>query len=106
MKTMERRLALLEYLCEIRHDTINNLAFEFQVHKNTITNDINELSLSYPIYVINGGANCGVYLQEDFNLTKVYLTPEQVAVLKKYMPSDFNDKKLFEAIINKFQKRR
>lgn len=50
MKAIERRQELLNTLCRRRHDKIDNLAFEFCVSERTIRRDIQELSLSYPIY--------------------------------------------------------
>lgn len=50
MKALERRQALLELLCERRYEKMANLAFEFGVSRQTIQNDVLELSLSYPIY--------------------------------------------------------
>ena len=40
MKTAERRMVLLNILCERRKDTVDNLAFELQVSKATIKRDI------------------------------------------------------------------
>ena len=36
MKAIERRQAMLELLCERRHEKIENLAFEFGVGRKTI----------------------------------------------------------------------
>ena len=48
MNAMERRQAILEALCERRHDTMSNLAFEFNVGLTTIKRDLLEHSLSSP----------------------------------------------------------
>ena len=53
MKALERRQSIIEYLCEVRETTYENLMFEFQASKRTIQNDILELSLSYPITRLN-----------------------------------------------------
>ena len=37
---VERRQAILEILCERRHEKIDNLAFEFEVERRTIRRDI------------------------------------------------------------------
>ena len=64
VKALERRQALLELLCERRYEKMANLAFEFGVSRQTIQNDVLELSLSYPIYT-SVGNNGGVYVQEN-----------------------------------------
>ncbi len=43
---LERRQELFEVMCERRHDTIDNLAFQFGVDRRTIERDIELLSLS------------------------------------------------------------
>ena len=45
MKTLERRQALIELLCERRCEKIDNLAFELGVSGRTISRDIQALSL-------------------------------------------------------------
>ncbi len=44
MTAADRRLELLEILCDRRYDTVPNLANEFNVSQNTIRNDILVLS--------------------------------------------------------------
>jgi len=43
--TTERRLAVLHILCERRKETIDNLAFELNVSRNTIKSDKQMLHL-------------------------------------------------------------
>lgn len=52
MTPSERREAILKVLCQRRQDKIDNLAFEFGVSVRTIKNDIEELSLAYPIETV------------------------------------------------------
>ncbi len=54
MNYAERREAILEVLCIRRHDTYRNLAFEFQVSRETIRQDIAVLMCSYPIETVRG----------------------------------------------------
>lgn len=49
MKANERRQALLEYLCEVRQSTLENLAFHFSVLLSTIRRDVLELSLHFSL---------------------------------------------------------
>ena len=103
MKAIERRQALLELLCERRYEKMANLAFEFGVSRQTIQNDVLELSLSYPIYTSVG--NNGVYVQEDYYLGKTYLSYAQEELLKRlYSTCNDADKKTLQSIIKKFGK--
>ena len=52
--TAERRMAILEYMCERRHETLENLMFEFDVSRSTIIRDLDELSRHYPLYTKSG----------------------------------------------------
>ena len=54
MRATERRQALLEIICERRHEKMDNLAFELGVSRKTIIRDVLELSISYPIYTAAG----------------------------------------------------
>lgn len=82
VKATERRQKLLETLCRHRHDKIDNLAFEFCVSERTIRRDIQELSLSYPIYTDSRRNSAGVHIEEGYYLNKQYLKPEQKAFLE------------------------
>ena len=83
--TTERRLAILHILCERRKETIDNLAFEMKVSRNTIKTDIFALSLSYPIYTVSGIGG-GVRIVDGFRLGMKYLTDKQYDIL--YQISD------------------
>ena len=50
MGSSERRRAILEVLCQRRQDTRENLAHEFGVSLRTISNDIDELTITYIPY--------------------------------------------------------
>lgn len=103
MRATERRQALLERLCERRHDTMENLAFEFGVSRHTIMRDVLELSVSYPIYTVSGRHDSGVFVQDDYYLGKQYLSNEQQELLTAMLVNcDANQKKTMLAIIKKF----
>lgn len=82
MSLFERRQAILEALNERRQDSIANLAFEFQVSIRTIKYDIQELSLSFPIYTVQGKGG-GVYVMDGFKLGRKYMSDKETAVVKK-----------------------
>lgn len=103
MKTLERRQAILEMLCERRYDTFENLAFEFSVSKMTIYRDVLELSLSHPIYTQSGRHGGGIYVADGYYLGKQYLSNEQKGLLESLVDMvDNKDKKILESIIAKF----
>lgn len=43
MKAIERRQAMLELLCERRHEKIENIAFEFGVSRKTVMHDVSSI---------------------------------------------------------------
>lgn len=83
MTATERRQKIMELLNVRRQETMQNMAFEFGVSDRTIRNDINELSLSYPIETIRGRYGGGVRLMDGFSLNRKYLNPEQQNLLEK-----------------------
>ena len=82
MNYAERREAILEVLCIRRHDTYRNLAFEFQVSRETIRQDIAVLMCSYPIETVRG-RHGGVKIADGFYLYRKKLTARQAALLVK-----------------------
>ena len=82
MNANERRRQILEVLCERRFDTISNLMFEFSVSRATIKRDIQELTLSYPIYTTLGNGG-GDHVLDGYRSGKQYLTKEQKNLLEK-----------------------
>ncbi len=68
MNYAERREAILEVLCIRRHDTYRNLAFEFQVSRETIRQDIAVLMCSYPIETVRGRHGGGIKIADGFYL--------------------------------------
>ncbi len=79
---LERRQAILEVLCERKHDTVDNLATEFCVSERTIRRDLEYLTLSYPIYTTQGKGG-GVHVVDGFYICKKYFTSKQRDLLEK-----------------------
>ena len=105
MTSSERRQAILEALCERRHDKIENLAYEFHVTERTIRNDVLELSLSFPVYTVSGRYHSGVYIADDYYLGKQYLTEEQLELLISLKSQVGDDqRKILDSIVKKFGK--
>jgi predicted DNA-binding transcriptional regulator YafY len=99
----ERRMEIIEALCRRRQDTMANLATEFGVSVRTIKNDIDILSLSYPIETIRGRYGGGVRVTDGYYLHKKYLKPEQKELLTRLAPSlSGNDLLVLNSIIKDF----
>ena len=81
MRPTERRQAILEVLCQRRHQTIQNLASEFGVSMRTVRYDVEALSLSYPIETVCGRYGGGVKLADWYHPRKAILSQEQQTVL-------------------------
>ena len=77
MGPSERRQQIMENLCHKRQETMKNLAFEFCVSIRTIQNDIDTLSLSYPLETVRGRYGGGVRVMDGFYMNRKYLKPEQ-----------------------------
>lgn len=102
MTASERRNAILEVLCLRRFETVENLAFEFNVSGRTIRNDILSLSLEYPIYTTQGNGG-GIHVVNDFRLGKSYLKNEQQELLERLLPKlHGNDAEIMKSIIKGF----
>ena len=82
MSPSERRQELLEVLCHRRHDTYDNLAFEFHVSRRTICRDVAILMCSYPIEAVRGRYG-GVRVSDWFYPSSTSLGPKQFALLIK-----------------------
>jgi predicted DNA-binding transcriptional regulator YafY len=79
----ERRMEIMEVLCQRRQETMENLATEFGVSIRTIRNDIDYLSLSYPLETIRGRYGGGVRVMDGFYMNRKYLKPEQKELLER-----------------------
>lgn len=83
MTPSERREAILKVLCQRRQDTIENLAFEFDVSVRTIKYDIEELTLAHPIETVRGRYGGGVKVADGYYVGRNYLKPNQQELLKR-----------------------
>lgn len=102
----ERRVAILEYLCECRQATRERLATEFGVSNRTIERDLLVLSCSYPIYTVQGTGG-GIFIDEDYRLGKKYLTDTEAALLEQLADKLTGDELgTMQAILKKFKQPR
>ncbi|MGF7185301.1 putative DNA-binding transcriptional regulator YafY [Desulfitispora alkaliphila] len=99
----ERRMKIIEALCRRRQDTMSNLATEFGVSTRTIKNDIDTLSLSYPIETIRGRHGGGVKVTDGYYLNRKYLKPQQQELLERlYTNLSGSDLEVMDSIIKDF----
>ena len=100
--TIERRQRIIEILNMRRSEKIENLAFEFDVTRRTIENDIQVLSCSYPIDTKTGPTGC-VYVQDGFDLFERYLTAKQFELLERLKATlTGEDEKVMETVLKSF----
>lgn len=93
METAERRLAILRLLCRRRHETIKNIAAEFEISESTARRDIQALSRDAPIYTQTGRYGGGVYVTETYTMDRMYFSDSEIEVLEKIIDCIENDKK-------------
>lgn len=74
MSSFNRKIEILKILNDNRRETISNLASEFGVSERTIRRDIEELSLKFPIYTLQGRYNGGVYVMDGVEIDKRFLS--------------------------------
>ena len=99
---IERRQRIIDILNMRRSDKIDNLAFELNVTRRTIENDIQVLACSYPIDTKKGNGGC-VYVQDGFDLYERYLTAKQFELLERLKGTlTGEDEKVLETILKGF----
>ena len=67
MDTAHRRMEIISILAAKRHMTMGELAWELEVSRRTIMNDVIALSFDYPIYT-KPGEGGGVFITENYKL--------------------------------------
>ena len=102
--TIERRQMILEYLSDNRQSSYRELAERFGVSKNTIVNDIAELTLSAPIDTIAGNGG-GIRVADGWYLSRRYLHDDQEALLRELLPGlQPEQRETMESILASFAK--
>lgn len=102
MGPSERRRKLIEVLSIRRYDTMEHLADELGVCWRTIYRDIQDLSLTYPLYTTRGTYG-GVHMMDGFRLDRKFLTPVQQKGLEELLPSlTKQDQELICSILDDF----
>lgn len=103
MGASERRREILEVLCQRRQDTRENLSHEFGVSLRTISNDIDELSRTYPIITTRGKYGGGIKVLDGYRFDRKYLNPAQQHLLKRLAKTlSGQDRDIMESILRDF----
>lgn len=114
MGTAERRTEIIRILCRRRHETIANLAKEFNVSTRTVLRDIEILSITEPIYTQCGRYGGGVYIDNNYYMNRMFMTDEELLLLHKLLSfskekkqCDLKDDevKLLETIISQYTRK-
>lgn len=102
MNTADRRAEIINILLVRRRITAKELADEFSVTVRTIQNDIQALSLGFPIYTKQGGDG-GIFVGENYKPYMNTLTPLELKVLQEmYELAEGIHKKVLFQIICKY----
>ena len=103
-ETAERRVKMLEFLCERRKTKVCDLAAEFGVSRRTVHNDLSVLSCSYPI-TLKRGTNGGVRIADGFRLGRKYFTDSQLVLLEKVSETlTAEEQAVMQGILKTFKK--
>lgn len=102
MTPIERQWHIIERLDTRRFDTLPHLADEFGVSYDTISRDIMQLSLVFPISTSTGKYG-GVFVADYFHLSRKHLTTQQRTTLLKIAESlSSEDKEIVNSILLDF----
>ena len=102
MNTADRRAEIISILMVSRRITAKELAEEFNVTIRTIQNDIQALSLGFPIYTRQGGDG-GIFVGDNYKPYMNTLTPLELKVLHEmYELADGIHKKVLFQLIRKY----
>ena len=102
MNTNNRRIEILNILVVRRRTTAKELAEEFGVTDRTIRNDIQALSLGFPVYTQQGGDG-GIFIKEDYKPYINTLSSEELKILREvYGQAEKAQKKILLQIIHKY----
>ena len=102
MNTADRSAEIISILMVRRRITAKELAEEFNVTVRTIQNDIQALSLGFPIYTRQGGDG-GIFVGDNYKPYMNTLTPLELKVLHEmYGLADGIHKKVLFQLIRKY----
>ena len=102
MDTAHRRMEIISILSAKGHITMRELAWELDVSRRTIMNDIIALSFDYPVYT-KPGEGGGVFITENYRPYVNTLTQTELETLcRLYGKSEGKEKEILFRIIHKY----
>ncbi len=100
--TAHRRLEIISILAAKGHTTMRELAWELEVSRRTIMNDVIALSFDYPVYT-KPGEGGGVFITENYKPYANTLTlTEQKTLCGLYDKAEGKEKEILFRIIHKY----
>ena len=101
MRANERRQAIWHTLCSRRHVTIAYLADEYKISRSTVRDDVDILSLSYPIVTIRGNGG-GIKVADWYQPGEQLLSEAQMDLLLRISKTlSGKDAQIMSSIITK-----
>ena len=102
MDTAHRRMEIVSILAAKGHMTMRELAWELDVSRRTIMNDVIALSFDYPVYT-KPGEGGGVFITENYKPYTTTLTlTEQKTLCGLYDKAEGKEKEILFRIIRKY----
>ncbi len=102
MDTAHRRLEIISILAAKGHTTMMELAWELEVSRRTIMNDVIALSFDYPVYT-KPGEGGGVFITENYKpYTNTLTQTEQETLSRLYRRAEGKEKEILYRIIQKY----
>lgn len=83
MKTIERRMSIIQYLCYARYSKLEELARIYNVSIRTIQRDILEIGPFIPLDPRSGRYDGGIYVVNEYRMDRMYMTTEEINLLYK-----------------------
>ncbi len=100
--TAHRRLEIISILAAKGHTTMRELAWELEVSRRTIMNDVIALSFDYPVYT-KPGEGGGVFITENYKpYTNTLTLTEQKTLCGLYDKAEGKEKEILFRIIRKY----
>ena len=102
MGSAHRRMEIISIFSARGHATMRELAWELDVSRRTIMNDIITLSFDYPIYTKSGEGG-GVFITEDYTPYANTLTQTELETLCRISGrAEGKEKEILFRIIHKY----
>lgn len=102
MPAAERQMLIRDYISDVRHTSIAEIAEQFNVSQSTVRRDLEVITPFTSFYTTagNGGGLCAT---DGWYASKRYLTQNQEKLLRRLLPGlQPGDKALMDGILQAF----